>query len=95
MTNILIVEDSDHLQFVLKLTLEFNNARPSLAALEVTRADKAITVFIMGDSKQVRGKRAYSVFDVSGAGCASAAAAAGALRQIITRQTVGRKGVRP
>jgi lysophospholipase L1-like esterase len=33
-----------------KLTLEFNNARPSLAALEITKADKAITVFIMGDS---------------------------------------------
>lgn len=33
-----------------KLTLEFNNARPAVAALEITRADKAITLHLMGDS---------------------------------------------
>ena len=33
-----------------KLTLEFNNARPSVAALEITRVNKAITVYLMGDS---------------------------------------------
>jgi lysophospholipase L1-like esterase len=33
-----------------KLTLEFNNTRPCLAGLEITRADDAVTLFIMGDS---------------------------------------------
>jgi len=33
-----------------KLTLEFNNARPSVAALKITRVNKAITVYLMGDS---------------------------------------------
>jgi lysophospholipase L1-like esterase len=33
-----------------KLTLEFNNARPSVAALEISRVNKAITVYLMGDS---------------------------------------------
>jgi lysophospholipase L1-like esterase len=33
-----------------KLTLEFNNARPSVAALEITRVNNAITVYLMGDS---------------------------------------------
>ncbi|MGC9973003.1 MAG: rhamnogalacturonan acetylesterase [Bryobacteraceae bacterium] len=33
-----------------KLTLEFNNVRPSLAALEITKVNKAITVYLMGDS---------------------------------------------
>lgn len=33
-----------------RLTLEFNGARPCLAALEITRVDDAITVFLAGDS---------------------------------------------
>lgn len=33
-----------------KLTLEFGNTRPCLDAIEITRADKAVTVFLMGDS---------------------------------------------
>jgi lysophospholipase L1-like esterase len=33
-----------------KLTLEFNNARPSVAAIEITRADNIPTVFLLGDS---------------------------------------------
>lgn len=33
-----------------KLTLEFNNARPCVAALEITKTDKAVTVFLAGDS---------------------------------------------
>lgn len=33
-----------------RLTLEFNGRRPCVAALEITRADDAITVFLAGDS---------------------------------------------
>jgi len=33
-----------------KLTLEFNNARPSVVAVEIKRNDKAPTLFILGDS---------------------------------------------
>ncbi|HEX8138085.1 MAG TPA: rhamnogalacturonan acetylesterase [Pyrinomonadaceae bacterium] len=33
-----------------KLTLEFNNARPSVAHIEITRADSIPTVFLLGDS---------------------------------------------
>lgn len=33
-----------------KLTLEFSDARPAVCALEITRADKAITVYLAGDS---------------------------------------------
>jgi lysophospholipase L1-like esterase len=33
-----------------KLTLEFNDARPCLAALEIAKADDAVTLFILGDS---------------------------------------------
>jgi lysophospholipase L1-like esterase len=33
-----------------KLTLEFNNSRPCLCALEITRDDKMPTVFLLGDS---------------------------------------------
>jgi lysophospholipase L1-like esterase len=33
-----------------KLTLEFNGTRPSISALEITRVDDAITVFLAGDS---------------------------------------------
>ena len=33
-----------------KLTLEFNNTRPCVAALEVTKVEDAVTVFLAGDS---------------------------------------------
>jgi lysophospholipase L1-like esterase len=33
-----------------KLTLEFNNARPVVAAIEIKRNDKAPTLFLLGDS---------------------------------------------
>lgn len=33
-----------------KLTLEFNNARPAVAAIEIKRNDKAPTLFLLGDS---------------------------------------------
>ncbi len=33
-----------------KLTLEFNNTRPCLCALEITRVEGAVTVYILGDS---------------------------------------------
>ncbi len=33
-----------------KLTLEFNNSRPCVCALEITRDDKVPTVFLLGDS---------------------------------------------
>lgn len=33
-----------------KLTLEFNNARPALCSLEITRAEAAPTVYLLGDS---------------------------------------------
>ena len=33
-----------------KLTLEFNNARPCVCALEITRADDVPTVYLLGDS---------------------------------------------
>jgi lysophospholipase L1-like esterase len=33
-----------------RLTLEFNGTRPCVAALEITKADEAITVFLAGDS---------------------------------------------
>jgi hypothetical protein len=33
-----------------KLTLEFNNTRPCLCALEITRVEDAVTVYILGDS---------------------------------------------
>jgi lysophospholipase L1-like esterase len=33
-----------------KLTLEFNGARPTVCALEITRADRVPTVFLLGDS---------------------------------------------
>jgi lysophospholipase L1-like esterase len=33
-----------------KLTLEFNNARPSVCAVEITRDERAPTLFLLGDS---------------------------------------------
>jgi lysophospholipase L1-like esterase len=33
-----------------KLTLEFNNARPAVCALEITRTDNVPTIFLLGDS---------------------------------------------
>ncbi len=33
-----------------KLTLEFNNARPAVSAIEIKRSDKAPTLFLLGDS---------------------------------------------
>ncbi len=33
-----------------KLTLEFNNSRPSISAIEITRADDLPTVYLLGDS---------------------------------------------
>jgi lysophospholipase L1-like esterase len=33
-----------------KLTLEFNGSRPAIRGIEVTRADDAVTVFLLGDS---------------------------------------------
>jgi lysophospholipase L1-like esterase len=33
-----------------KLTLEFNNARPAVAAIEIKRNDRAPTLFLLGDS---------------------------------------------
>ena len=33
-----------------KLTLEFNDARPCLCALEIAKADEAVTLFLLGDS---------------------------------------------
>jgi lysophospholipase L1-like esterase len=33
-----------------KLTLEFNNARPTVAAIEITRADNLPTIYLLGDS---------------------------------------------
>src|SRR5947209_7069686 len=33
-----------------KLTLEFNNTRPSVCAIEITRADDIPTIFLLGDS---------------------------------------------
>jgi lysophospholipase L1-like esterase len=33
-----------------KLTLEFNNSRPAIAAIEITRADEVPTVYLLGDS---------------------------------------------
>lgn len=33
-----------------KLTLEFNNARPSICSIEITRAENIPTVFLLGDS---------------------------------------------
>ncbi len=36
-----------------KLTLEFNDARPCINAIEITRNDKVVTVFLAGDSTVV------------------------------------------
>ena len=33
-----------------KLTLEFNNARPAVCAIEITRADEVPTIYLLGDS---------------------------------------------
>jgi lysophospholipase L1-like esterase len=33
-----------------KLTLEFNNARPAVCSIEITRADYAPTIYLLGDS---------------------------------------------
>ena len=33
-----------------KLTLEFNNSRPAICAIEITRADDLPTIFLLGDS---------------------------------------------
>ena len=33
-----------------KLTLEFNNGRPAVCAIEITRADEVPTVYVLGDS---------------------------------------------
>lgn len=33
-----------------KLTLEFNNARPAVSAIEITRTDKVPTLYLLGDS---------------------------------------------
>ena len=33
-----------------KLTLEFNNKRPAVSAIEITRADKIPTIYLLGDS---------------------------------------------
>jgi lysophospholipase L1-like esterase len=42
--------ERDVLHWDDKLTLEFNDARPCLCALEITRADDAVTVYLAGDS---------------------------------------------
>src|SRR5207253_11336322 len=33
-----------------KLTLEFNNARPAICAIEINRADEVPTIYLLGDS---------------------------------------------
>ena len=33
-----------------RLTLEFNNARPAICAIEITRADEVPTIYLLGDS---------------------------------------------
>ena len=42
--------EKDYLHWDEKLTIEFNGARPCIAALEITKADDAITVYLAGDS---------------------------------------------
>jgi lysophospholipase L1-like esterase len=42
--------EKDVLHWDDKLTLEFNNTRPCLCALEITKADDAVTVYVLGDS---------------------------------------------
>ncbi len=42
--------EKDYLHWDDKLTLEFNGARPALAALEIMRATNAVTVYLAGDS---------------------------------------------
>ena len=42
--------EHDYLHWDDKLTLEFNGARPALAALEITRVTNAVTVYLAGDS---------------------------------------------
>ena len=42
--------ENDYLHWDDKLTLEFNGARPCLAALEITPAPNAVTVYLAGDS---------------------------------------------
>jgi lysophospholipase L1-like esterase len=41
---------SEMLAWDEKLTLEFNNTRPCLCALEITRVEDAVAVYILGDS---------------------------------------------
>jgi len=47
-THVAIVNDWDD-----KLTLTFSDAHPALAALEITKVEDAITVFVLGDSTVV------------------------------------------
>ena len=42
--------EKDYLHWDDKLTLEFNGARPCLAALEIAPAPEAVTVYLAGDS---------------------------------------------
>ena len=42
--------ENEYLHWDDKLTLEFNGARPALAALEITRVTNAVTVYLAGDS---------------------------------------------
>ncbi len=42
--------ENEYLHWDDKLTLEFNGARPALAALEITRVPNAVTVYLAGDS---------------------------------------------
>jgi lysophospholipase L1-like esterase len=43
----------DNLDWDHKLTLEFNGVRPSVGAVEITRVDDAVTVYLAGDSTVV------------------------------------------
>ena len=42
--------ENDYLHWDDKLTLEFNGARPCLAALEIARVTNAVTIYLAGDS---------------------------------------------
>src|SRR6185295_14691193 len=41
---------TEHWAWDEKLTLEFNNSRPAVAAVEITRTDKLPTIYLLGDS---------------------------------------------
>lgn len=43
-------DEQSHLDWDGRLTLEFNGTRPCVTALEITKVDDAITVYIAGDS---------------------------------------------